>query len=190
MSGEKAADDPQQREKLYRLVILVLVGVLVATWIAVVWLVQSRNSAEDKLDKAEHDNAAYTAGPDAQAAAERILGEMISYDYREIDGEYAWTKYLADDDLRTDYEQRLTPKLEKVIRKSKSKADGEVAQSAYNILDEDHVQVIAFIRQELTTAGEKKGVIDEQWTSLAMVRDGDEWLVEKITPLNVPPPSS
>lgn len=189
MSADQTGAAQLQREKVYRLTIVVLVGALIATWVAVVWLIQGKNTADDEVDKSEDELAAYTAGPDAQAAAERILGEMVSYDFREMNSEYEWTKYLADDDLRTDYEDRLTPKLEKVIRKSKSSAEGDVVRTAYNILDEDQVQVIAFIRQKLTTAQDRKGVIDEQWTSLTMVRDGDEWLIEKITPFDVPPSS-
>jgi len=189
MSVEKVEDDGQQRENLYRLLIVVLAGVLIASWVAVVWLVQGKNSAEDDLDKTEKEVESYAAGPDALAAAERILGKMISYDYREIDHEYEWTKYLADESLRSDYDDRLVPKLRKVIKSSQSTAEGTVVEAAYNILDEDQVQVIAFIRQKLTTKADKRGAIDEQWTSLTMILEGGDWLIEKITPLNVPPPS-
>lgn len=196
MSVTRVDDDRKQGEKFYSVVVGVpfgaLIGIVVVLVLglgAAIWLVQARNSAQDDLERVEAENEAYAAGPDAQAAAERILGEMISYDYRDIRGEYAWTEYLADDELRSDYEDRLTPKLAKVIRKLKSSAQGEVVQSAYNIVDEDQVQVIAFIRQRIRTATDKKGVTDEQWTSLTMVREGDEWLIGEVTPLDVPPAS-
>ncbi len=86
---------------------------LIVTWVAVIWLVQGKKSAEDDLTETKES---YASGPDAQAAAERILGEMISFDYRDIDDEYDWTKYLADDELRSDYEDHIVPKLGKVIR--------------------------------------------------------------------------
>jgi hypothetical protein len=183
-------DDDQRREKVYRLVILVLVAVLVATWVAVVWLIQGKNSAQDDADKAEKDNASYAAGPDAQAAAERILDQMISYDYRDIDSEYVWTKYLGNDDLRKDYEEKIVPGFSKLIRSTKATADGKIVQSAYNIVGDDRVVVLAFIRQKLTDKDHKGGLIAEQWASLTMVPDDDEgWLIDKVDIVSVPPPS-
>ena len=42
---EKVEDDgQQQRERLYRLLIVVLVGVLIVTWVAVIWLVQGKKA--------------------------------------------------------------------------------------------------------------------------------------------------
>jgi len=189
MSTTRAGDDPLQREKVYRLVIIVVVGVLVATWVTVVWLIQAKDSADDAADKAEEQLSSYTAGPDAQAAAERILGQMISFDFREIGDEYDWTKYLANRELRSDYEDKIVPRFRKVIRRTKATADGKVVQSAYNIVDADRVNVLAFIRQKLTDVGNKDGVLAEQWASLTMIRDGDGWLIDKIDIVSVPPPS-
>ncbi|MDZ5620498.1 hypothetical protein SFC88_06670 [Nocardioides sp. HM23] len=186
---ETTAEDHQQREKVLRLVILMLVGALVATLAAVVWLVQGNNSLQDDLDQAEADVASYAEGPDALAAAEKALGEIISYDYRDLDDEFDWTQHFAGE-LRTQYEDDLVPTFRKVIRRFRMTAEGEVAESAYDIVDSGTVQVIAFVRQSLSNEDNRKGVLDEQWTSLTMVRDGDTWLIEMITPLNVPPPSS
>lgn len=185
---ETGAHDQQQREKVLRLVIVVLLGALLATLVAVVWLVQGKNSTQDELDKAEEDVAAYAEGPDALAAAEQALGEIVSYDYRDLDDEFTWTKHFTGD-LRAEYEDDLVPTFRKVIRKFQMTAKGEVAESAYDIVDSGKVQVIAFVRQNLANKDDRKGVLDEQWTSLTMVREGDTWLIETITPLNVPPPS-
>jgi|GEM_PF-4288254 len=192
MSVERVGEDEQQRERLYRLVIVALVGVLVATWVAVIWLVQGKSSAEDDLEQAERENAAYAAGPDAQAAAERALDEILSYDYREIEDEFAWTSRFTDE-LRSEYEGDLVKDLRKLIERFETVARGEVVESAYEVAG-DEVQVIAFIRQRLTTKADRKadraGVVDERWTELTMVRDGDDWLVAKIDPFNIPPPRS
>ncbi len=177
---------PDDREKLYRLLVIVLVGVLIATWVAVVWLVQGKNSADDELEQTKES---YAAGPDAQAEAERILGEMISFDHRDIGDEYDWTRYLGDDELRSQYEDSIIPRLTKVIRRTKAAAEGEVVQSAYDQVDEDHVEVLAFIRQTLTDVENKDGVLAEQWASLSMSRDGDGWLIDKVDIVSVPPPS-
>lgn len=187
--GGPVDPDQEQREKVYRLIIIVLVAALIATFVAVVWLVQGKNSTQDDLDDADGKIEAYAAGPDAKAAAEDILGEIISFDYGDMDHEYDWTKYLANEELRADYENNIAPKFRKVILKTKATAKGEIQQSAYNIVDEDNVNVLAFVRQRLTDIDNKDGVIAEQWATLSMIRDGDEWLIEKIDIVSVPPPS-
>jgi hypothetical protein len=187
--GDRLGPELEQREKVYRLIIVAAVGALVATLVAVVWLVQGKNSTQDELDRAEEDLASYVAGPEAQAAAESILGEIISFDFRDMDDEYDWTKYLADDDLRSDYEDDIAPRFRKVILRTEATADGEIEQSAYNIVDEDTVNVLAFVRQRLTDVDNPDGVIAEQWASLTMTRDGDGWLIENIDIVSVPPPS-
>lgn len=181
--------DQEQREKLYRLIIVVAVGALIATLVAVVWLVQGKNSAQDDLDETEEELAAYTAGPEAQDAAEEILGVMTSYDYRKT-GDLAarWTRYIGNEDLKEQYEDELIPDLVKAVKATKTVAVGEVETSAYNLVDEDHVRVLAFVRQSIKTERDPKGVLDEEWFSLEMVRVGDEWLVEEVRPYDVPPP--
>lgn len=189
MSVTKVEDAPQPRENLYRLVILVLVGGLVASWVAVVWLVESRNSAENQRDKERAANAAYEAGPGALAAAEQILEEMISFHHRELEDEYAWTEYFADDELREDYEKRVIPRLAKLARATKAVAKGEIAEAAYDVIDEDRVTVLADVRQRVTSRTNKRGVTERQWATIEMVRDGDDWLIDDITIVTVPPPT-
>ncbi len=77
-----------------------------------------------------------------------------------------------------------------MIRRTKAAAEGEVVQSAYNLIDEDHVDVLAFVRQRARPTSTTRTVcIAEQWASLSMVRDGDDWLIDKVDIVSVPPPS-
>lgn len=179
-------DSGARRETVHRLVVIALVGVLVVTWGAVIWLVQGKNSADDEVERVKES---YAAGPEARAEAERILAEMISFDHREIRDEYGWTRYLGDDELREEYEQRIIPRLTKLIRRTRATAEGEVVKSAYDQIDEDHVDVLAFIRQTLTDVDNKDGVVADQWASLSMSRYDDGWLIDKIDIVSVPPPS-
>jgi hypothetical protein len=167
-------------------ILIVLVAALVVALVAAVVFLQGKESAEDDLEKAEK---ASQVGPDAQEAAERILGEMISYDYKDIDDEYSWTKYLGNDELRDTYETKILPRLAKLIKGTKASAEGEIVESAYNLEDDGKVTVLAFVRQELTDAQHKKGALADQWASLTMVRDGDDWLIDDVDIVSVPPPS-
>jgi hypothetical protein len=180
----------EQREKLYRLTVLALTGSLIATLVAVVWLVQGKNSTQDDLDEAEEDLASYAAGPEAQAAAEEILGIMTTYDYRETDQlADRWTEHLGDEELKKQYEDDLIPDLVKAVRLTRTVAVGRVESSAYNLVDDEHVKVLAFVRQRIRSKDDPEGVVDEEWFSVDMVRDGDDWLVEDLRPYDVPPPS-
>lgn len=190
VSVERTDDDRLQRERLHRIVVIVLVGALIATWVAVVWLLEGKDSAEDDLAKAEDDLASYSAGPEAQSAAEEILLVMTSYDYRRTEGlADRWTQYIGNEDLKDKYEKDLIPDLVKAVKLTKTVAVGEVESSAYNLVDEDHVNVLAFVRQRIKSKEDPKGVLDAEWFSVDMVRDGDEWLVEAVRPYDVPPPS-
>ena len=62
-------------------------------------------------------------------------------------------------------------------------------KSAYDQIDEDHVDVLAFIRQTLTDVDNKDGVVADQWASLSMSRHDDGWLIDKVDIVSVPPPS-
>ncbi|KAA1429116.1 hypothetical protein [Nocardioides antri] len=188
MSAQKVRileDTPERRYQLAIVVLLVLVLVVASL---AIWLVSKKNAAEDDLEKAEADIETYQAGPDARDAAEEILLEMTSYDYRRIEDEYAWLDHFANDELRGRFEKQV-PNLKKVIRRSKARARGEVVQSAYNTIDSTSATVLAFVRQRLTDATNRRGVLEDQWTTLTLVREGDEWLIEDIDIVTVPPPS-
>lgn len=190
-SVERVGEDQQQRENLYRVVIVALVAVLIASWVAVVWLVQGKNSAEDERDAAKDKVASYAAGPDAQDDAEEALAVMTTYDYRETkDLADRWTRYLGNSELKKQYEDELIPNLVKAVKLTKTVAVGEVESSAYSLVDDDHVNVLAFVRQTIKTKDAPKGVLDAEWFSLAMVRDGDSdnWLIDEVRPYDVPPP--
>lgn len=188
--GETA--DTSQTERRYQLVIIVLLVVLLAVLFApsvgLVWVTSEKDTANDDLDKAKEDVATYAAGPEARDAAEKMLVDMTTYSYKDIDDEYSWLDNFASDDLRKRYAKQI-PKLKKIIKASKASADGEVKESAYNTIDEDTATVLAFVRQELRTKGQKRTTVEDQWFTLKMVRDGDGWLIDDLDLANVPQPS-
>lgn len=174
-------------ERRYQLALLVLVGIVLVGAVSTVWLVSKKNSAEDDLNDANDKIATYAAGPEARDAAESMLVEMLSYSYKHIDDEYTWLDNLTDEDLRKQYSQQI-PKLKKIIKASKASAEGEVVSSAYNTVDEDHATVLAFVRQVLKANG-KKSAVEDQWTTLDMVREGGDWKIANIKIVTVPPSS-
>lgn len=184
------ADTTSTTERRYQLAILVLVVVVLVGAVLSLWLVAKKNRAEDDLAKSEEKVATYAAGPEARDAAEAVLREMISYDYRHVDDEYDWLDRIGNDKLRRTFQKRARD-LAKVIKLSKVTAKGEIVQSAYNTIDENDATVLAFVRQKLTSPAERRANVAEQWTTLKMTREdaGSPWLVDDINIVDVPPPS-
>ncbi|WP_183093370.1 hypothetical protein [Nocardioides stalactiti] len=188
MTVQKVETSGRAPEQTYRIVILVLVAALVVAGCVVIWLVSERNKANDEVADQKTEIASYAAGPEARDVAEEMLLEMIEFDYRDLDDEYVWLDNFSSEELRSRFERQV-PKLTKLIKTTKSSAEGEVVQIAYNSIDSDSATVLAFVRQSLTDANNKQGVIEEQWTTLQMVRDGDGWLIDNIDIVTVPPPT-
>jgi Mce-associated membrane protein len=177
-----------QTERRYQLAILVLVVLVLVGAVVSLWLISKKNSAEDDLKKAESDNATYAAGPEARDAAESMLLDMTSYSYKDIDHEYTWLDNFSSDALRRRYAQQI-PKLKKIIKASQASAKGQVVVSAYNTVDKDSATVLAYVRQVLKTKDDERGAVEDQWTTLKMVRDGSGWKIDDIDIVTVPPPS-
>jgi Mce-associated membrane protein len=175
-------------ERRYQLAVLVLVVLVLVGAVFSLWLVSKKNSAEDDLRKAESDNATYAAGPEARDAAESMLLDMTSYSYKDIDDEYTWLDNFSSDELRQRYAKQI-PKLKKIIKASHASAKGQVVVSAYNTVDEDSATVLAYVRQVLKTKDDQRGAVEDQWTTLKMVRDGSGWKIDDIDIVTVPPPS-
>jgi hypothetical protein len=177
-------------ERRYQLAILVLVALVLVAVVLATWLVSKKNTAEDDLKDAQDKLATYAAGPEARDAAEDDLREMISYDYRHVDDEYAWLDRIGNAKLRSNI-QKQTRKLAKVIKLSKVTAKGTIVNSAYNTIDENTATVLAFVRQTLSSPLDKNVRVAEQWTTLKMTReDADSpWLIDDMDIVNVPPPS-
>lgn len=188
MSVVVKGEPPENRERLLRLLVLGLVVVLALTWGAVVWLLSGKNKAEEDLEAAERKVDAYAAGPEARDAAEALLEQMVSFDHATIDTEYRWLEKFSPE-LRADYEEKRIPSLRKVIKATRAKAEGEIVQTAYETADPEHVTVLAFIRQRLTDARNRRGLVEEQWATLKMAREGGEWLIDDIDIVTVPPPA-
>ncbi|KAA1416363.1 hypothetical protein F0U44_18755 [Nocardioides humilatus] len=184
---QKGESPDNSVERRYQLAILVLVVIVLVGAVSSVWLVSKKNSAEDDLKDANEKVATYAAGPEARDAAEAMLLDMLSYDYKSIDDEYSWLDNFTSDELRKRYAQQI-PKLKKIIKASKASAQGEVVSSAYNTVDDDSATVLAFVRQVLKANG-KKSAVEDQWTTLKMVRDGDDWKIDDINIVSVPPSS-
>lgn len=184
-----AGGGPSEHDRLkrYRTVAVALAAALALVAALAAWLAVAKQSVEDDLERASADQATYEAAVDAEAAARELLLDMTSYDYRDLEADFAWLDAIADEELRSRMEE-TSGRLQKVIRQSHAIAEGEVVDSAYRAVDENQAVVLAFVRQEIRDTRNRGFRLEEQWVTMTMVRDGDAWAIEKIDLTTVPPP--
>ena len=157
------------------LVLLPLLAIA-AIAVAIVFTVQQRGS-----------EAADRAATEAQAVAERSLGNLLAYDYRHLDQDRARAVAM------------LTPKMKKEFNKSfdllaKGKGDtpGAALQTktvvtaktmATAVMDSsaDEVTVLAFVNQS-SAHGDQAPRTFANRVRVVLQKQGDKWLVDELDP--------
>ncbi|MCL8024586.1 J domain-containing protein [Nocardioides bruguierae] len=117
----------------------------------------------------------------AQAAAERAVGPVLSYDYRtmEEDGARART-YLTADYTET-YDQLFAVLEENAPTSQTVVGPVEVVDSALVRVGDDRVQVLVFANRQRTNASTTQPDVYQDQLTLTMVLDDGQWLVDDIT---------
>jgi len=129
---------------------------------------------------------AYDAGPEARAAAERSLKQVLSYDYRHME---------ADRDRAAQF---LTPTYRKAYLKNfndlliagpdggpgpavttKAVVTADVLDTGIVDAESDQVRVVAFVNQS-SVKGDAGPTILQNRLVVTMVHRGDAWLIDKI----------
>jgi len=171
------------QDRTYRAVIVVLVAALAAAAALAVWSFLRDPGTE----RGSADSATLADLAAAEESARDLLVDMTTYDFRELDDEYAWLDRLTDADLRARMEERVAD-IGEVITAGKVTARGTVERSAYRANEDGSVTVIAFVRQRITDRSNDGRKLEEQWATLTMVRDAGDWLVDDIELSDVPQP--
>lgn len=156
----------------------VAVGVLaVALVAALVVLVLTMRSLSHERDLSD-------AGKQAEAAALKAVVSMTTYDYRTIPRDFAWVNDAGTAKFRKQYAEVSAP-IKKLVVAQKAHAVGSVVASAADVTDADHVTVLVFVDQTLTTPGVAQPGLDQPRVTMSMVRQGGRWLVDDVKLYNL-----
>ncbi|MEV8633891.1 hypothetical protein AB0395_19750 [Streptosporangium sp. NPDC051023] len=166
---------------------LLLVGVLTAVTLslaAVVWIMFA------DLSRLRSDEA---AGQEALATARSVAADMLSYDYRTIEQDFARARGYTTGNL-SQYYRQLTTTLVPTARKQRTVQQATVAGAGVESAQADRVEVLLFVNMNTvrTLPGDKepRRQIRQNRARLVMVKQDSHWLVSELsTLLGNPPPN-
>ncbi len=165
---------------------LLLVGVLTAVALslaAVVWIMFA------DLNRLRSDE---TAGQEALATARSVAADMLSYDYRTIEQDFARARGYTTGDL-SQYYRQLSTTLVPEARKQRTVQQATVSGAAVESAHSDRAEVLLFVNMSTvrTLPGDKqpRRQVRQNRARLVMVKRDSHWLVAELsTLLGNPPP--
>ncbi|GAB2759882.1 hypothetical protein GCM10027020_10410 [Nocardioides salsibiostraticola] len=128
----------------------------------------------------EKNQSLIDAGRDAQVAAEAAVVQMTTYDYRTVDSDFEWVDNAGTDTFQENFQEASADAVT-IITELQASARGTVIAAAPQVTDEEHVAVLLFVDQEITSVGEDSSKIDQPRVTMEMVLDGDRWLVDAVS---------
>ncbi|MBW9204657.1 hypothetical protein KV102_03740 [Mumia sp. zg.B53] len=123
------------------------------------------------------------ARQDVRAATEKFATSVNSYDVKDLDPYVARVKPLLTDDLAVQFEAS-TKDLLGQFADTGIVSKGNVEQVAIESIDDDSAEVLAAITVETEPKDVQVGQPRLRWR-VALVREGDRWLVDSFTNVTV-----
>lgn len=148
--------------------LLAVVGLLTAALVVAAALLARQPS----------DEAVADAIRSAQAAAERAVPPVLSYDAADLEG----SRSAASSYLTADYQEERDQLFDEVIDANApntgTKVDTSVVDSSVvRGTDDDRVQVFLLIDQATTNKAQAEPQVTRTWVTITMEKDAGEWLV-------------
>lgn len=156
--------------------VIALAAALAICLLAVAWLLLDRAGTTADLERTREEQS---ATEDGLAAARNFLTAATSYSWREGEHEFTWLDQLADDEVRSGIEGSLGD-LRASIVDQRLTARGQVVDAAARGVDDAHVEVLAFVDQEISRAGDERTTVDQMRIVVTMRRTGGAWLVDDL----------
>lgn len=153
--------------------IAVILGALVVVFAAIVlWEIFQTMSA----------NATTTAGQDAQNAARSAAQTILSYDYRNINGDMTKAEALTTGTFRQQYEADA-PKLLALAKQAKGTVTANVWQAGISSASPGQVTVVLFVDQTTTQASNQTPQLSQNRVKMVMQKVGSDWRVAQLQAL-------
>lgn len=117
------------------------------------------------------------AEADAEKAARAAAISLTTYDYQTLDTDFDWVVTAGTPAFRDRYADVVTA-TRKVVTELKVHAVGSVDAAAATAQDADHVTVLLFVDQTLTSDAGAERRLATPRVRMSMVRSGSRWLVD------------
>jgi Mce-associated membrane protein len=142
---------------------------LVAALVGVVLLWRQYASDQDREQ----------AAAAAEKAARSAVTEMTTYDYRTVDDDFGWVDDAGTENFQSYFAGVSKPAI-RFIRSVKASATGDVVDSAAVYEDDEHVRVLLFVDQKITSQGHRDAKLDQPRVTMHMVLQHGDWLVDEM----------
>jgi Mce-associated membrane protein len=156
------------RVPLRALVAAVVVAVLLVGWLAL---------------RLRDDRVATVAREEAVAAARLHAPEIVSYDYRHLDQDFAKAEASLTGKFKEDYARTTVTVVKPVAVDNKAVVEARVVAASTIWARPGEAQVLLFVNQQTTTAKTKGPRVDLNRVRMTLQRTKTGWLVSNVEAL-------
>ena len=176
--GAAGTAGPASGGRNWKSISIVLAGLLAVSLVACVGLAVSRAQSQGRID----------ADRTATRAAERVVVNWLTYDYRTYRNDMTWITKSGTPKFKKEFSAEALEGLRKrIIGPGQLISRGRVVNSAATASDADHVKVLLFTDQTLTDKDIRKEktapLHARSGVELTMVRVNGTWLVDDMVQL-------
>jgi len=161
------------RRRLTRVPLRALVAVVVVAVLLVGWLAL----------RLRDDRAATVAREEAVAAARLHAPEILSYDYRHLDQDFAKAQANLTGKFKEDYARTTVTVVKPVAVDNKAVVEARVVAAATIWARPGEALVLLFVNQQTTTAKTKGPRVDLNRVRMTLQRTKQGWLVSNVEAL-------
>jgi len=128
-------------------------------------------------------HALKSARQDAMAAAQSGVPVVLSYDYRHLDSDFSRAEKLLTPRFRPEYVKTTVQGVKPAATKYKARSTAVVTAVGSVTNSADRAVVMVFVNQEASNTLLTAKRLDQSRINVALVRDGDRWLIDNLSPL-------
>jgi Mce-associated membrane protein len=164
---------PRGRSRSARQVLVVLALVALVLSGAVFYLLTRVNEAR----------AADEAGDEAVSAARAHAQDLLSYDYRTLDSDFARGLAATTGGFHSQYQQTTTQLVRPQAAQQRIIVQAAVMNAGLVSADSDNAVVLLFVDRVTTKSGQQKPAFDQDRVRMSMTKVNGKWLVSKLDAL-------
>jgi len=154
-------------------VAVVLTAVVAVLAVVVGWLAYGRI----------HDSAVERARVEARAAAEAEVVAMLEYDFATVDEQAEAAVAGLTPDFATEYMNLMTNVVAPGAKEKSITVQVSVQGSSVVSADADNAVMLLYLNQITTSSDRPEAASSGSRVRVEMQKDGDRWLVDRLTPV-------
>jgi Mce-associated membrane protein len=116
----------------------------------------------------------------AVSQARTSVEQMLSYNYRTIDGQAARIETLLTGPFKSEFTSAMDTQIKPLAVKNQTVVQAKVSDVGVMSASPSTVRVLVFVNQAKVGADQKTPAVDQNRVIATMSKVGDRWLVSKV----------